>query len=521
MPARSHSRTPKAKGTDPGTPRGTGMAGVGMHSAGQWTESDEEAHKTAKKNLRHAMEDEANAKPPEEKKQKQEEEQARGRSKGPDREAKEKRDASMGQEEKRGPDPDVVAIAATDKKMNTNGAASSNAAAAADTPVPADTQNMEQQVLMNIHTLNQNVKKLQENQEQAKKDIETLQNMAKQNMVDKREDEDKTTAKMYDIMGIPIRDDRHNKEQYIDWMLQQIGLNRNTLTSMEVVGQASKNAYVETWRLKFKDFTTKKKIHDMMKAKDLEYYSGGESWGGWKVWGRWCEGPVSRIVRDTLNVLWKVYKEVVGENTLYSDNGMELDYRLAGIFDKKDRAPRAIVVYDESHGDPRAKIYVRPPDGEDHDVFIEYVRDAFKTEEEVRDQKKNPERSSGSELPKVPHELEKRRKNYRHSFRDMKQLNEDHPKYMNDIIAHAVNTVEARKGKGNKGKKGKGKGGKDRDEKGKGKGEKGKEKGDAHIPGRWMDDEAEFPPPGGKQGGERWDWGKGTKGAGKGSGGKW
>ena len=77
---------------------------------------------------------------------------------------------------------------------------------------------------------------------------------------------------MYDIMGIPIRDDRHNKEQYIEWLLQQIGLNRNTLTSMEVVGQASKNAYVETWRLKFKDFTTKKRIHDMMKAKDLEYY---------------------------------------------------------------------------------------------------------------------------------------------------------------------------------------------------------------------------------------------------------
>ena len=116
MPARSHSRTPKAKGTDPGTPRGTGMAGAGMHSAGQWTESDEEAHKAAKKNLRHAMEDEANAKPPEEKKQKQEEEQARGRSKGPDRKAKEKRDASMGQEEKRGPDPEVVVIAATDKR---------------------------------------------------------------------------------------------------------------------------------------------------------------------------------------------------------------------------------------------------------------------------------------------------------------------------------------------------------------------------------------------------------------------
>ena len=159
----------------------------------------------------------------------------------------------------------------------------------------------------------------------------------------------------------------------------------------------------------------------------MDYYSGGETWKGWKVWGRWTEGPISRIVRENLNVLWRAYKEVVSETKLYAADGMEIDYRLAGIFDKKDRAPRALIVYDESNSDPRVKIYMRPPDGTEPNVFESLVKTTFADEENDRRQKKQGRASSSTELPKTPHEVEIRTRQYRHSFRSMKELNDDYP----------------------------------------------------------------------------------------------
>jgi hypothetical protein len=321
-----------------------------------------------------------------------------------------------------------------------------------------------------------------------------------------------------------MKDHKHNKEDYIFWVLHYGNMTQRSVHDITNMGQSAKGYQTETWRVTFKDITAKKKIHEAIKNMDLDYYSGGETWKGWKVWGRWTEGPISRIVRENLNVLWRAYKEVVSETKLYAADGMEIDYRLAGIFDKKDRAPRALIVYDESNSDPRVKIYMRPPDGTEPNVFESLVKTTFDDEENDRRQKKQGRASSSTELPKTPHEVEIRTRQYRHSFRSMKELNDDYPQYFQEICAHAAKTMKKREEQG--GKKGKGKGGKSKEGKGKSKEEdrdknetqeggasaseawnRGTDKGSGNKGGKG-DKKGEYE-------GDWWSWGWNEKGKGK------
>ena len=529
-PARSQSRTPKKTQEDqipkdkpvprtPSTPRGSGLMGTGMHSARHWDASDEEAQRAARKNLRTAMDTAGTgtgaSTPGLEKKARQEEskETPRGRSAPPgtDRAAKPKADDTENTEMEDEPPGDMTASASTTIDVN---------------PV-VNPQNLDQQIMFNIHTLNQKIQELQKNREKTEEKIETLQRMARASMVDKREKEDALTAKTYDILGIPSKDNRDNKEDFLNWILRFGRMTDMSIIGLINMGQSTRGSQTETWRILFKDFPSKKKLHEAIKNQDLEYWSSGETWKGWKVWGRWTEGAISRIIRENLNVLWKAYKEVMTETKLYAADGMEIDYRLAGIFDKKDRAPRVLIVYDESNNDPRVKIYMRPPDGHDAKEFESLVKKIFDDEESDRRQRSQGKASSSTELPKTPHELEIRTRQYRHSFRSMKELNDDYPDYFTEICAHAQRTMKKREEQG--GKKGKGKGGKSKEGKGKDRDEdKGKnetQEGGASASSAWnkgTDREADKGEgnKGGKSGekgeheGKWWNWGWNEEGKG-------
>ena len=122
----------------------------------------------------------------------------------------------------------------------------------------------------------------------------------------------------------------------------------------------------EVWRLNFKDFNSKKKISDFMKSPknwNLEFWGiDNHIWKGYKIWGRWTEGTVGTIVRDSVNTIFRALLEAMGKEALWDSTGCAIDYRMCGIYEKTDRSPRVVVIYSEEDADPRIYIYSYPPD---------------------------------------------------------------------------------------------------------------------------------------------------------------
>ena len=100
----------------------------------------------------------------------------------------------------------------------------------------------------------------------------------------------------------------------------------------------------EIWRLNFKDFNPKKKISDFMKSPknwNLKFWGiGNQIWKGYKIWGRWTEGTVGKIVRDSVNTIFRALLEAMGKEALWDSTGCAIDYRMCGIYEKTDRAQK-------------------------------------------------------------------------------------------------------------------------------------------------------------------------------------
>jgi len=57
----------------------------------------------------------------------------------------------------------------------------------------------------------------------------------------------------------------------------------------------------EIWRLTFKDYTSKKGINEFFRAPknwNTEFWGTNQQvWKGYKIWGRWTEGTVGKVMR--------------------------------------------------------------------------------------------------------------------------------------------------------------------------------------------------------------------------------
>ena len=116
----------------------------------------------------------------------------------------------------------------------------------------------------------------------------------------------------------------------------------------------------EIWRITFKDYTSKKAINELFKAPrnwNMEVWGTNDQiWKGYRVWGRWTEGTVGKIVRDSINTIFRALTEAMGKEAVWASDGCSIDYRMSGIYEKTDRTPRVVIIYSEEDADP--KIYI-------------------------------------------------------------------------------------------------------------------------------------------------------------------
>ena len=84
-------------------------------------------------------------------------------------------------------------------------------------------------------------------------------------------------------------------------------------------------------------------------------------WKGYRIWGRWTEGTVGKTIRDSINTIFRALTDAIGKEEIWSSDGCSIDYRMSGIYEKTDRAPRVVIIYSEEDADPRIYIYSYPP----------------------------------------------------------------------------------------------------------------------------------------------------------------
>ena len=121
----------------------------------------------------------------------------------------------------------------------------------------------------------------------------------------------------------------------------------------------------EIWRLSFKDYPSKNKINTFFKNPrhwGLEFWGENKQvWKEFEVWGRWTEGTVGKIIRDSANTIWRALIEAVGKEALWARDGCSIDYRMSSICEKFDRTPGVVVIYPEQDADPKIYVYSYSP----------------------------------------------------------------------------------------------------------------------------------------------------------------
>ena len=261
--------------------------------------------------------------------------------------------------------------------------------------------------------------------------------------------------------------------EFVAYIPGEIGLTKASVKSCEVQAMNNDPAGQEIWRLTFKDYTSKKSINEFFRTPknwNMEFWGTNQQvWKGFRVWGRWTEGTVGKIVRDSIDTIFRALQDAMGKDAVWASDGCSIDYRMSGIYEKADRTPRVVAIYSEEDADPKIYIYTYPPDGLTRDDWIRCMEHHF---DEYHDKKLGGTKptNTSTTVPKTPHYLEDRTTAFGRSYRSMKDLDGDYPDFLKQLTDHAVKTIDAQKGKKGKGKN-KGKGGWDAD-----KADKGDEK---------------------------------------------
>ena len=193
--------------------------------------------------------------------------------------------------------------------------------------------------------------KLDDNIKQTKRNTDKIRALTKQavyKMIEKRAAEDEQSAKQYDIAGIPKQATQDDKMEFVAYILGEIGLTKASVKSCEVQAMNNDAAGQEIWRLAFKDYTSKKSINEFFgspKNWNMEFWGTHQQvWKAYRVWGRWTEGTVGKIVRDSINTIFRALQDAIGKDAVWASDGCSIDYRMSGIYEKADRTPRVVVI---------------------------------------------------------------------------------------------------------------------------------------------------------------------------------
>ena len=210
--------------------------------------------------------------------------------------------------------------------------------------------------------------KLDDNIKQTNKNTDRITALTRQAvylLTEKRAAEDEQSGKQYDIVGIPEQATQEDNMGFVIYIMQEIGLTKASAKSCDVQALNNDTAGQEIWRITFKDYTPKKAINEFFKTPrnwDMEFWGTNDQiLKGFRVWGRWTEGTVGKIVRDSINTIFRALTEAMGKEALWASDGCSIDYRMSGIYERIDRTPRVVIIYSEEDADPKIHIYSYPP----------------------------------------------------------------------------------------------------------------------------------------------------------------
>ena len=121
--------------------------------------------------------------------------------------------------------------------------------------------------------------KLEDNIKQTNKNTDKITALSRQAvylLTEKRAAEDEQSGKQYDTVGIPKQATQEDKICFVTYILQEIGLPRASVKSCEAQAMNKDTAGQETWRLNFKDYTSKKRPTSSSKPRRIGTWSSGE-----------------------------------------------------------------------------------------------------------------------------------------------------------------------------------------------------------------------------------------------------
>ena len=141
-------------------------------------------------------------------------------------------------------------------------------------------------------------------------------------LTEKRAAEDEQSGEQYDIAGIPKQATQEDDMNFVTYILGEIGLTKASAKSCDVQAMNNDTAGQEIWRLTFKDYTSKKATNEFFKAPrnwNIEFWGTNDQiWKGYRVWERWAEGTVGKIVRDSVNAIFRALTDAMGKEAVRS-----------------------------------------------------------------------------------------------------------------------------------------------------------------------------------------------------------
>ena len=168
-------------------------------------------------------------------------------------------------------------------------------------------------------------KKLDKNIEQTKENTERVKALTKQAvylLTGKRHSEGEASGKQYDIMGTPKSATQEDKLAFVTHILQEIGFTRAFVQKADVLETTTGQ---EIRRMSFKGYPSKNKINTLFKNPKnwgMEFWgANNQVWKSFGTWGRWTEGTVGKIIRDSVNAISRALIEAVGKEALWAKDG--------------------------------------------------------------------------------------------------------------------------------------------------------------------------------------------------------
>ena len=300
--------------------------------------------------------------------------------------------------------------------------------------------------------------KLDDNVKQTNRNADKIRALTRQAvyLMTKRAAVDEQSAKQYDIVGIPkqaTQEDVHSRRNRSHESLSQ----KLRCPGNEQRHGRTRDLETHIQRLHIQD--SHQRV--LQGTEELEHGALGNKQTSLKgisdLGKRWTEGTVGQIVRDSVNTIFRALTDAIGKEAIWASDGCSIDYRMSGIYEKTDRAPRVVIIYSEKDAAPRIYICSYPPDDLTMDDWVKCMEHHF---EEYYDKKLGGSKrtNTNTTVTKTPRYLEDRMPAFGRSYRNMKHLDEDYPDFVKQLTDHAVKTLDAQKGKKGKGKN-KGKGG--------------------------------------------------------------